>query len=100
MKTLVLAALAATLAVPAAAEVRSVIVQTADLNLASSEGQTRLNNRLWRAADRVCAVSTLRDVWEVRRAGECRDDVLARIKAERSDVLAANSGAAIAIVGR
>lgn len=66
----------------------SVQVSTADLDLASADGQRRLDARLMRAAAQVCTMTRLRDLNESRLADRCRTDTLARARAARSAVIA------------
>lgn len=66
----------------------SVDVRTADLDLASADGQRRLDDRLWRAARQVCTMTAMRDLAESRLADRCRADSLARARAARGAVIA------------
>jgi UrcA family protein len=91
-------AVAAALAAPALAQPadttvtaphgRSIAVRIADLDLASAQGQRRLDDRLWRAAREVCTMTRLRDLHEYRLEGRCRDDALNRVRAQRSAAIA------------
>lgn len=56
--TVILAALAATIALPAAAE--SIAVPYEDLNLANPKGQKSLERRIQSAARKVCGVNDYR----------------------------------------
>lgn len=90
--TLLVAASAAlaqpTITVAGHARYPSVDVRTADLDLASEDGQRRLDARLWRAARQVCTMTQLRDLSESRFTDRCRADTLARARAARQAVIA------------
>lgn len=77
-----------TITVAGHARYPSVDVRTADLDLASADGQRRLDTRLWRAARQVCTMTQLRDLSESRLADRCRADTLARARASRQTVIA------------
>jgi UrcA family protein len=66
----------------------SVQVAVGDLDLASADGQRRLDARLMRAAAQVCTMTRLRDLSESRLADRCRADTLARARAARPAVIA------------
>lgn len=74
MKTLFAAALfvAATATVPVFAQNVSKAVSYADLDLGSPDGQARLNSRLRRAVQTVCAVTNPSDLGERRAVRRCR----------------------------
>lgn len=77
-----------TITVAGHARYPSVDVRTADLDLASEDGQRRLDTRLWRAARQVCTMTSLRDLAESRLTDRCRADTLARARAGRQGVIA------------
>ncbi len=60
-----------------AAEMDSVRVSYADLNLASEFGQDRLQQRISFAAEVVCGPADHRDVPFVQRVRTCRKDTIA-----------------------
>jgi UrcA family protein len=66
----------------------SVAVATHDLDLATPDGQRRLDDRLWRAARQVCTFTSLRDLNESRLADRCRADTLARARSQRAAIIA------------
>jgi len=54
-----------------------------DLNLASAEGQKKLDRRIAYAAEKVCGYSTdFRQLSMSRKASQCRDEAIARTSAE------------------
>jgi UrcA family protein len=108
-----LAALAATagLVVPTvghAAEVASVRVSYADLNLASELGQNVLLNRIGFAADQLCGTSDPRDLIFASAVATCRTATIsdaqpafeATISAARHGTVTVGSAAALVISAR
>src|SRR5690349_9083938 len=70
-------AIASVLVIPTvsqAAEIPSVTVSYADLNLSSDVDQNRLERRIAFAAVQVCGISDPRDLNYVRAVGECRSE--------------------------
>lgn len=86
------AALATSLfaAAPTAAETRSISVSYADLNLASAAGRTTLENRIARAATRVCRYNGSPDLKSQQLALGCRTTAMADALA-KVELAAANS---------
>ncbi|MEO6256602.1 MAG: UrcA family protein [Sphingomicrobium sp.] len=78
---------AETPAAPAALNVS--LVRTADLDLASSDGQRRLDQRLANAAREVCGIASDVDLEGKNEVRKCRDETLAKAKGQRDAVLAA-----------
>ncbi|NJR79312.1 UrcA family protein [Sphingomonas corticis] len=96
MKTLLLAALAATTPlVPVTAETvqatRTVAVH--DLDLSRPGHRTRLDRRLTLAARDVCGEASALDLVGKRRVQRCRIDVLERARPARDRALARAGGA-------
>ena len=86
------------LAEPASAEVNVSFVHTADLDLSTAGGQRQLDRRLAQAAREVCGTASDVDLEGKNEIRRCRDQVLAKAKAEREALLAAaERGATIAI---
>ena len=82
-----------------AGEINVSLVRTADLDLASSEGQRRLDHRLARAAREVCGTASDVDIEGKNAVRECRDEVLAQAREKRDAVVAsADRDAVIALV--
>lgn len=76
----------------------SSIVQTADLDLASSDGRRELDRRIARAARDVCGVASDADLAGKNAVHECRTDTLAQVASQREQLLAAaRTGAPIQI---
>ena len=67
----------------------SSIVQTADLDLASSDGQRELDRRIVRAARDVCGVASDADLAGKNAVRECRVETLAQVASQRDQLLAA-----------
>jgi UrcA family protein len=85
---------AAIKAAPALAEAPAVetnisLVRTADLDLSSDAGRRQLDLRLARAAREVCGTASDVDIEGKNEVRQCRDDVLAKARADRDTVLAA-----------
>jgi len=82
-------------------ETRISYVRTADLDLASKDGQRALDLRIAQAAREVCGTASEADLVGQNKARECRKDVIARASSERDSLLAAaGRGATIAIASR
>lgn len=77
------------LAQPAPVTTNVSVVQTADLDLASQDGQRSLQQRLNRAAREVCGTASDADLVGQNKVRDCRHDVLARASGERDALLAA-----------
>lgn len=94
---------AAIKAAPALAEapasnVNVSLVRTADLDLGSSDGQRKLDQRLANAAREVCGTASDVDIEGKNDVRKCRDETLAKARGERDAVLAAaERGAFIAV---
>lgn len=58
----------------------SVRVSYADLDLAKSIGQQRLQNRIAFAAQRVCGWADARDLDYTRAVGQCRTETIADVR--------------------
>lgn len=88
---LLLAGAAALNATPALAQgsARAAIVQTADLDLSSSQGRAALERRLVQAARQVCGTPSPADLRGPALAEACRADVLAQAIARRESLYAA-----------
>lgn len=69
------------------AEVNVSVVRTSDLNLADARGQRQLDRRLIHAAREVCTASDF-DLEGKKSARQCRDETLARARADRDRLLA------------
>jgi len=81
-----------------ASEINVSLVRTVDLDLGSSDGQRRLDQRLANAAREVCGTASDVDVEGKNEVRKCRDDTLAKAKGQRDAVLAAaERGAFIAV---
>jgi len=73
-------AVASALLVPTVSQAEdqtSVRVTYADLDLAKSIGQQRLQHRIAFAAERVCGVADARDLNYTRAVGDCRSETVA-----------------------
>ncbi|MEO5611668.1 MAG: UrcA family protein [Sphingomicrobium sp.] len=81
---------------PAAVNVS--LVRTADLDLGSSDGQHRLDQRLASAAREVCGTASDVDLDGKNQVRKCRDATLVKAKGQREAALAAAArGATIAV---
>lgn len=99
MKTPILIALSAGLvtaavirAAPALAEPAAVhvsIVRTADLDLATGVGKRRLDHRLAIAASEACGTASDADLIGKKNVRRCREDALARARAQIDRLIAA-----------
>jgi len=75
--------------VPAApGELNVSLVRTADLDLGTSEGQRRLEQRLANAAREVCGTASDVDLEGKQAVRECREATLAKARAQRDAALA------------
>ena len=84
------------LAEPAQANVS--VVQTADLDLASPDGQRALELRVARAAREVCGTASDVDLVGQNKVRQCFHDTIAQTAGEREALLAsARSGSAITV---
>jgi UrcA family protein len=89
--------------VPAVAEpvspaINVSLVHTADLDLSSPHGQRALDARLAHAANEVCGTASDADLAGKNDVYKCRNDVLANVRNQRGQLLAAaGRGAQIAI---
>jgi UrcA family protein len=73
-------------------------VHTADLDLSSSGGKTRLEQRIAQAAREVCGEPSDSDLVGQNKARECRRDAIAQADGRRDALLAAaDPGAVIAV---
>jgi UrcA family protein len=83
---------------PAVGQTSVSYVQTADLNLASEDGQRTLDRRLAQAAREVCGVPSDSDLVGQNKARECREEAVVRASSERDALLAAaKRGAVVAV---
>lgn len=65
------------------------VVRTADLDLGSSAGQRKLDQRLARAVREVCGTASDADIEGKNDVSECREVTLAKANGQRRAVLAA-----------
>ncbi len=85
---------------PASSEAQTYVsyVKTADLDLASQNGQRKLDRRVAQAAREVCGTPSDVDLVGQNKVRECREEAIAKASSERDAALAAaKRGAAIAI---
>ena len=68
------------------------VVRTADLDLGSADGQRKLEQRLAQAAREVCGSASDFDIEGKNAVRECRDETIAKAKAQRDSLVAARSG--------
>ena len=80
---------------PAAVNVS--LVRTADLDLGSSDGQRRLDQRLANAVREVCGTASDVDLEGKNEVRKCRDDTLAKAKRQRDAIFAGVHGDLIAV---
>ena len=78
------------LAQPATPQLEVRVVRTADLDLRSERARNVLDRRLSNAAREVCGTAPDFDVEGKNTVRQCRDDVLARARAQ-TDVLLASA---------
>ena len=88
-------ALAETPQAPTAVNVS--LVRTADLDLASRNGQRQLDQRLANAAREVCGTASDVDIEGKNAVRKCRVDALAQAKSQREALAVAEPGAFIAV---
>lgn len=81
-----------------APETNISLVRTADLDLRSAEGQRQLDHRLANAAREVCGEASDVDLAGKKEVRRCRDETLAKARAEDRTRLAARRGAAITVI--
>ena len=79
------------LAEQAPAEINVSLVQTADLDLSTEAGRRQLDRRLASAAREVCGTASDADLEGKNEVRQCRDAVLAKAHAERTQIMAAAS---------
>ena len=85
---------------PTPGEVRTYVsvVETADLDVRTPEGERRLQQRLARAAREVCGTASDADVRGKNAVRQCRNDAIAHASQRRDELLAAaGRGAQIAV---
>lgn len=75
----------------------NVLVRTADLNLATSQGQRKLERRLAQAARDVCGTASDVDIAGKNEVRKCRDETLEKAREQRDEVLASRRDALIAV---
>ena len=73
------------------------IVQTADLDLSTAEGQRKLDHRITRAAYDVCGEASDADLVGKNAVRQCRADTIAAAASQRQQLLAGRSGAPIRV---
>jgi UrcA family protein len=79
-------------------ELNVSLVRTADLDLGSSAGQRKLDQRLAHAVREVCGIASDADIEGKNDVRQCRDATFAKAKSQRSEVVAAaGRGATIAV---
>lgn len=102
MTKIFLTALLAFAATPAMAEPITITstVQTADLDLASAQGQRALDRRLALAVKEVCGTASDVDIAGKNEVRRCRVDTLSALSAERSQRIARASGEPIEVAAR
>ena len=81
-----------------APETNISLVRTADLDLRSAEGQRQLDHRLANAAREVCGEASDVDLAGKKEVRRCRDETLAKARAEDRTRLAARRGTAITVI--
>ncbi len=103
MTKIFLATLLAFTATPALAEPAAFVsstVQTADLDLSTDAGQSKLDRRLSIAAKEVCGTASPSDLAGQNNVVQCRKDTLARVSGERDQRIAAASSRPIEVASR
>ena len=73
------------------------VVQTADLDLSTAEGQRALDHRITRAAYDVCGEVSDADLVGKNEVRQCRADTVAAAASQRQQLLAVRSGAPIRV---
>jgi UrcA family protein len=92
------ATVAPTAVTAAEAETVTSIVRTADLDLSSGEGRHALDLRIARAAREVCGTASPVDLEGEKSIRHCREQTVARVTAQREELLtAAKSGSPIIV---
>ena len=74
---------------------RVSLVQTADLDLGTRDGQRRLEQRLEQAAREVCGTASDADLKGANDVRKCREETIASATAQSDDLLAAAQRGAI-----
>jgi UrcA family protein len=82
-----------------AAETNSVRVSYADLNLASSVGQHRLQGRIVYAARVVCVIEDSREMALATATNECRSDAVDRAQPAYQAAVAAALHPSVTVLG-
>jgi UrcA family protein len=82
-----------------AAETNSVRVSYADLNLASSVGQHRLQGRITYAARVVCVIEDSREMALATATNECRSDAIDRARPAYQAAVAAALHPSVTVLG-
>jgi UrcA family protein len=103
MTKIFLATLLAFSATPTLAEppvIATSIVQTADLDLNTANGQRALDQRLAKAAKEVCGSASDVDVAGKNDVRRCRVETLASLSDDRDQRIAAASGSPIEVAAR
>ena len=103
MTRILIAALLAFSATPAIAQPPVTVtsfVQTADLDLASKDGQRTLDKRLNRAIVEVCGEASPADLFGQNKVRECRMEAHSRFDAERDQRIAQASSSPILVASR
>ena len=72
----------------APSELNVSLVRTADLDLRTADGQRRLEQRLANAAREVCGTASDVDLEGKQAVRKCRDETLAKARAQREAALA------------
>lgn len=95
-----LLALSATSALAEPPAMATSLVETADLDLSSADGQRALDQRLARAVKDVCGAASDIDVVGANEVRRCRVDTLASVSAERDKRIALASVRPIRVAAR
>ena len=77
---------------PAVTETNVSLVRTGDLDLGSEAGRRTLELRLARAAREVCGAASDADVVGRNEVRQCRDETIAKAKAQSDSRIAARGG--------
>ena len=90
MKAVIVAALIASLGVPAAAQEVSFEVQYRDLNLATAEGQQKLDRRIETAARKACGFGETTTGTRIRSkvAQQCVTELRTKARAQFATIIA------------
>jgi UrcA family protein len=86
----VVAAAAAMFAVPAMAGVKTVEVETGDLDLSREAGQQELQDRIERAVRRVCDSTAVRPLSERQAIAKCEKNARADAQVQAEQLIAEN----------